>query len=192
MFVCVLSLRIAPLISICQGHSRECIRVSRIELQGTVEFLNCQIMIPGVLMNIPKRYKCEGNPIVQCRGLFAILLRALKPLEISIQFELQHVHLGKPRKSKRKAAVRIHCTLQGGDGAVEVSGLVESLDIAESCEIVFVSRAIFASCAPSDKLPSNGDVHQPSKTRHGDRKSTRLNSSHVAISYAVFCLKKKK
>src|SRR5207253_10950833 len=27
--------------------------------------------------------------------------------------------------------------------------------------------------------------------RHSDRKSTRLNSSHVAISYAVFCLKKK-
>src|SRR5439155_4468259 len=26
----------------------------------------------------------------------------------------------------------------------------------------------------------------------GDRKSTRLNSSHVAISYAVFCLKKKR
>src|SRR5437868_13265543 len=25
----------------------------------------------------------------------------------------------------------------------------------------------------------------------GDRKSTRLNSSHVSISYAVFCLKKK-
>src|SRR5690349_24208182 len=27
---------------------------------------------------------------------------------------------------------------------------------------------------------------------NGDRKSTRLNSSHVEISYAVFCLKKKK
>src|SRR5690349_22711967 len=27
---------------------------------------------------------------------------------------------------------------------------------------------------------------------HEDRKSTRLNSSHVEISYAVFCLKKKK
>src|SRR5437667_1285783 len=26
----------------------------------------------------------------------------------------------------------------------------------------------------------------------GDRKSTRLNSSHITISYAVFCLKKKK
>src|SRR5256885_9365674 len=29
-------------------------------------------------------------------------------------------------------------------------------------------------------------------TRMGDRKSTRLNSSHLVISYAVFCLKKKK
>src|SRR5947207_3536615 len=27
--------------------------------------------------------------------------------------------------------------------------------------------------------------------RHSDRKSTRLNSSHTVISYAVFCLKKK-
>src|SRR5207253_11462208 len=33
----------------------------------------------------------------------------------------------------------------------------------------------------------------PTQRRHQlDRKSTRLNSSHVAISYAVFCLKKKK
>src|SRR5437773_4290427 len=29
-------------------------------------------------------------------------------------------------------------------------------------------------------------------TGTGDRKSTRLNSSHITISYAVFCLKKKK
>src|SRR5256885_4725707 len=28
--------------------------------------------------------------------------------------------------------------------------------------------------------------------KHKDRKSTRLNSSHLVISYAVFCLKKKK
>src|SRR5690349_23334644 len=38
-------------------------------------------------------------------------------------------------------------------------------------------------------LPSHdGPVHDDNK----DRKSTRLNSSHVEISYAVFCLKKKK
>src|SRR3712207_8698657 len=33
--------------------------------------------------------------------------------------------------------------------------------------------------------------HILSHKRHLDRKSTRLNSSHVNISYAVFCLKKK-
>src|SRR5437660_10005516 len=48
-----------------------------------------------------------------------------------------------------------------------------------------------------------GKPHNQRGRRHGrreatfsfvvkDRKSTRLNSSHVAISYAVFCLKKKK
>src|SRR5688572_33474081 len=36
---------------------------------------------------------------------------------------------------------------------------------------------------------AHGVEHQ---TRDGDRKSTRLNSSHSQISYAVFCLKKKK
>src|SRR5207249_11892451 len=39
-----------------------------------------------------------------------------------------------------------------------------------------------------------GAAPRPSLRRAapGDRKSTRLNSSHVSISYAVFCLKKKK
>src|SRR5690606_41112763 len=40
----------------------------------------------------------------------------------------------------------------------------------------------------------SGPVHVEVTGRDGraDRKSTRLNSSHVKISYAVFCLKKKK
>src|SRR5690625_2493778 len=37
-----------------------------------------------------------------------------------------------------------------------------------------------------------GSEFLPVRVDHLDRKSTRLNSSHVAISYAVFCLKKKK
>src|SRR5215510_15596581 len=51
-----------------------------------------------------------------------------------------------------------------------------------------------------DALPISGNAVRarpgcPQTDPHtvaGDRKSTRLNSSHVAISYAVFCLKKKK
>src|SRR5690242_21477740 len=37
-----------------------------------------------------------------------------------------------------------------------------------------------------------GQVVEPGGQPFGDRKSTRLNSSHMSISYAVFCLKKKK
>src|SRR5437899_10143299 len=37
-----------------------------------------------------------------------------------------------------------------------------------------------------------GGRQQLQRRVHGDRKSTRLNSSHLGISYAVFCLKKKR
>src|SRR5215813_14430030 len=47
------------------------------------------------------------------------------------------------------------------------------------------------SSGPSDRRPC---ACRPARRlcRRRDRKSTRLNSSHVRISYAVFCLKKKK
>src|SRR5256885_9686914 len=38
----------------------------------------------------------------------------------------------------------------------------------------------------------DNDPADHERDRHQDRKSTRLNSSHLVISYAVFCLKKKK
>src|SRR6266702_790153 len=40
------------------------------------------------------------------------------------------------------------------------------------------------------RVPST--AYERRRLSRRDRKSTRLNSSHVAISYAVFCLKKKK
>src|SRR2546430_6284214 len=61
--------------------------------------------------------------------------------------------------------------------------------------------ALAAGCArpqPSPLTPGTEPelrvglaVGAPSVTLGGDRKSTRLNSSHSQISYAVFCLKKK-
>src|SRR3712207_8749054 len=41
------------------------------------------------------------------------------------------------------------------------------------------------------RLPHHGDRRAAARAAR-DRKSTRLNSSHANISYAVFCLKKKK
>src|SRR5256885_12232100 len=50
-----------------------------------------------------------------------------------------------------------------------------------------------------DEFPAaGGEEHRlqlggsQNRSETGDRKSTRLNSSHLVISYAVFCLKKKK
>src|SRR2546430_13243600 len=45
--------------------------------------------------------------------------------------------------------------------------------------------------ALSRRAADGADAHRPVRVG-GDRKSTRLNSSHSQISYAVFCLKKKK
>src|SRR2546429_3277440 len=42
------------------------------------------------------------------------------------------------------------------------------------------------------KIPASIGASVPPCTANLDRKSTRLNSSHGYISYAVFCLKKKK
>src|SRR5205807_3299358 len=45
--------------------------------------------------------------------------------------------------------------------------------------------------SPSRRASTPGD-RCDERLQRGDRKSTRLNSSHLVISYAVFCLKKKK
>src|SRR5207253_11334112 len=50
--------------------------------------------------------------------------------------------------------------------------------------------AEFVSAGHGRLITRGGSVVQKIQTCR-DRKSTRLNSSHVAISYAVFCLKKK-
>src|SRR5256885_8700683 len=52
---------------------------------------------------------------------------------------------------------------------------------------------ISRSSAPSTSRATSGSAHSLIVTAAVvDRKSTRLNSSHLVISYAVFCLKKKK
>src|SRR5204862_4678501 len=60
---------------------------------------------------------------------------------------------------------------------------------------LFPYTTLFRS--PGDRSPRARAAPHPrarprSGRRRGDRKSTRLNSSHVEISYAVFCLKKKR
>src|SRR5258707_12086014 len=59
---------------------------------------------------------------------------------------------------------------------------------------LFPYTTLFRSSPPQlTGARRNGRLRgSPSVTNKPDRKSTRLNSSHANISYAVFCLKKKK
>src|SRR2546430_5928117 len=52
--------------------------------------------------------------------------------------------------------------------------------------------AVSASLDSAAGRPAPAAARRAGRRRGGDRKSTRLNSSHSQISYAVFCLKKKK
>src|SRR5687768_18186061 len=69
----------------------------------------------------------------------------------------------------------------------DVGGLDSQIEqIADAVELPFLHQELFAE----HKLPAPKGIllYGPP----GDRKSTRLNSSHGYISYAVFCLKTKR
>src|SRR2546430_10846188 len=57
--------------------------------------------------------------------------------------------------------------------------------------LTLVVVASFALAGPLAPLAHAQQPAQPAQPAQPDRKSTRLNSSHSQISYAVFCLKKK-
>src|SRR5690242_21514867 len=70
----------------------------------------------------------------------------------------------------------------------------ERMMLQETCrvkEAVFFKQSeLFIPTPPDDIHSFDHRIRGESQTL--DRKSTRLNSSHMSISYAVFCLKKKK
>src|SRR5690625_6310422 len=75
-----------------------------------------------------------------------------------------------------------------------------NLGVSAAKRPLYLRRAIYRGGSSGQQLYRLGD-HAEASARATDicglcatqdRKSTRLNSSHVAISYAVFCLKKKK
>src|SRR5438874_3582648 len=74
-------------------------------------------------------------------------------------------------------------------------------DFSGPCGVAQSARVGAGGLLVHGGLPENGNLRLGATNatssslgsgQHRDRKSTRLNSSHVEISYAVFCLKKKK
>src|SRR5258708_14692339 len=67
--------------------------------------------------------------------------------------------------------------------------LFRSLDVEDE-ELLVAHRHVAQAAVRAVDLHAGDALGR--EVHRGDRKSTRLNSSHQIISYAVFCLKKKK
>src|SRR5262245_32243950 len=107
-----------------------------------------------------------------------------------------------PQVGERRAFLRILFAVAHGLQAQRAKALGQLVLVRE---VVGMDRLAVAALAHREggvhEAPSRlhrgrerGKERAPQKARAGDqvdRKSTRLNSSHLGISYAVFCLKKK-
>src|SRR5207249_12238494 len=82
-----------------------------------------------------------------------------------------------------------YTTLFRSQASSYLTGMLEIIDIRTRWLAKRGSADRAALRAFHDAITSTGSI--PTSLAE-DRKSTRLNSSHVSISYAVFCLKKKK
>src|SRR2546426_5477591 len=91
----------------------------------------------------------------------------------------QVVLVGRDITDRKRAAERLRASEQRFRALVEHSSDVITL-LAPDGTVIYASQ----STQPVLGYDATENV--------GDRKSTRLNSSHLVISYAVFCLKKKK
>src|SRR2546430_17449934 len=90
------------------------------------------------------------------------------------------------RVADRDLVIRIDSERRKGAEGRVIASRVDALRFAAQLEAVDVSRSPLQTCP---RLPAR---FAPQIDVSVDRKSTRLNSSHSQISYAVFCLKKKK
>src|SRR5699024_4689993 len=88
--------------------------------------------------------------------------------------------------------------LHGGEPSttnnrMELTALLEALrQLKEPCDIDLFSDSQYVINGLEKGWAKGWRARGWKKADKSDRKSTRLNSSHVSISYAVFCLKKKK
>src|SRR5690606_30888592 len=112
----------------------------------------------------------------------------MKIIELSRKTIISRIFPGDPaqvRAARRFVSEALGDRHPCRDDAVQLIGelIAESLRHAVSCR---------TSPEYAVAVQATADSARVTLTTQGDRKSTRLNSSHVKISYAVFCLKKTK
>src|SRR5690554_782837 len=113
-----------------------------------------------------------------------IRLRAERPNHVwSYDFVEDRTHDGRKYRMLNVIDEFTHEAL-----AIRIDRKLNSTDVIDTLSDLFILRGV-----PGHIRSDNGPEFIATAVQEWiDRKSTRLNSSHVRISYAVFCLKKKK
>src|SRR5437773_4470417 len=100
------------------------------------------------------------------------------------------------RRNTRSAALRPTSAAEAGAidacAAASAGASFSPSPIISTFRPAASSAAMCATFRPGNTAAKWGTPSSAAINPTGDRKSTRLNSSHITISYAVFCLKKKK
>src|SRR5438874_626791 len=105
--------------------------------------------------------------------------------------------------SARAVRLRVTIRTRGERATVDFAGTSPACRGSVNAVLAITTSAVFYvfRCLFGEDVPASAGLMAPIEVRapvgsvvnaRPDRKSTRLNSSHVEISYAVFCLKKKK
>src|SRR5437879_11492676 len=154
-------------------------------LESLLESLKGRLLMPGSRTDYA--YLSPTDPAVQAMTDFRNGLMITTPASTSIELALQQMKL---------SGVRFAFVVDERGALV---GSVTSYDIQGEKPIRYMQSM---DCSHNDCAWRDVTVEKIMETlaewqvlersANGDRKSTRLNSSHRCISYAVFCLKKKK
>src|SRR5437762_9692872 len=95
-------------------------------------------------------------------------------------------------RDKINAILRQTIDTRTEDWGIEVSAVeVKDVDLPPEMKRAMARQAEAERERRAKVINAEGELQAAEKLAQADRKSTRLNSSHRCISYAVFCLKKK-
>src|SRR5690625_5856341 len=133
---------------------------------------------------------CIGERAIE--GRLSCVLSAV-PIGVDIK-EARHA-VGSDSVVRNARAKRIKVRSQGCfDSGVHGDGWDASICVrwvlAEDQEVIVAVERAISNDEGVHSVDQALTAFRTNEVVHADRKSTRLNSSHVAISYAVFCLKK--